>query len=138
VHGKCVVRSCRILCAGLLSLLLYGCQNTDASHGRNVENVTIGTVQRNICVGLRSADVIPVLGSPNMVTKDARGNETWVYDKIHSEGEVRASGSYLTLFLFGGSQVKGSHSSSERTLTIIIHFNEDSRVQDFPYRTTTF
>jgi outer membrane protein assembly factor BamE (lipoprotein component of BamABCDE complex) len=133
-----MVGNFRILCACLLSLLVCGCQNTDASRGRNAENVTIGTVQRNIYVGMRSADVVAVLGSPNMVTKDTKGNETWVYDKIHSESEVKASGGYLTLFLFGGSQAKGSHLSSERTLTIIIHFDEDSRVQNFSYRTTTF
>jgi hypothetical protein len=138
MHEKSMVKSFTNVYAGLLLLLVRGCQNTDVSYGRNVENVTIGTAQRNICVGMRSADVIAVTGSPHMATKDRRGNETRVYAKIHSEGEVRESGSYLALFLFDGSQVKRSHSSGERTLTMSIQFYQDSRVQDLPYRTTTF
>jgi hypothetical protein len=87
---------------------------------------------------MTSAEVVEVLGSPNMVTKNAEGNETWVYDKIHSEYEATRSESGICLILFGGSSSKASGSSSERTLTIVVHFDENSRVIDFSYRTTSF
>ena len=102
------------------------------------ENITIGTVQRSIYVGMSSADVVSVLGSPNMVTKNDTGNETWVYDKIHSQSESKQSDGFMTLILFGGTQSSASSARSERTLTIVIHFDAESRVSNFTYRTTTF
>jgi outer membrane protein assembly factor BamE (lipoprotein component of BamABCDE complex) len=119
----------------LLSLILYGCQSVNS---QSEDKVTVGTVQRHIYAGMSSADVVAVLGSPNMVSKDTNGNETWVYDKVHSESEVKSSSGYLGLILLGGGQSKGSRSSSEHTLTIIIHFDEHFKVRDFSYRATTF
>lgn len=102
------------------------------------ENLTLGTVQRSIYVGMSSSDVVSVLGSPNMVTKNETGTETWVYDKIHSQAESKQSDGFMTLILFGGSQSSSTSSRSERTLTIVIHFDTASRVSSFTYRTTTF
>ncbi|MDR1173823.1 MAG: hypothetical protein LBK24_03455 [Puniceicoccales bacterium] len=115
-----------------------------------VERVTVGSVQRFIRNGMTSAEVVEVLGSPNMVTKNAEGNETWVYDKVHSEYEAKRSESGICLVLLGGiksfgglggsggSTTKASGSSSERTLTIVVHFDKNGKVIDFSYRTTSF
>lgn len=43
---------------------------------------TLGTVQSQITQGMDQSEVAVVLGAPNMVTQDAKGNETWIYDKI--------------------------------------------------------
>ncbi|MDR2629058.1 MAG: hypothetical protein LBC30_03665 [Puniceicoccales bacterium] len=123
----------KLLLLSIVMLFATACQ-TNAP----VERVTVGTVQRFIRQGMTSAEVIEVLGSPNMVTKNAEGNETWVYDKIHSECEAKRSDFGICLILFGGSSTKVSGSSSERTLTIVVHFDKNNKVTDFSYRTTSF
>ncbi|MDR1528510.1 MAG: hypothetical protein LBS22_02920 [Puniceicoccales bacterium] len=141
----------KLLFLSAMMLFITACQTAkDSSKNAPVERVTVGTVQRFIRHGMTSAEVVEVLGSPNMVTKNAEGNETWVYDKIHSEYEAKRSDSGICLILFGGSrgfggggglggsETKASGSSSERTLTIVVHFDKNGKVIDFSYRTTSF
>jgi outer membrane protein assembly factor BamE (lipoprotein component of BamABCDE complex) len=129
----------KLLLLSTMMLFATACQTTkDSSKSAPVERVSVGTVQRFIRNGMTSAEVVEVLGSPNMVTKNAEGNETWVYDKIHSEYEAKRSDFGICLILFGGSSAKASGGSSERTLTIVVHFDKNSKVIDFSYRTTSF
>jgi outer membrane protein assembly factor BamE (lipoprotein component of BamABCDE complex) len=129
----------RLLFLSIMPLFAMACQTaSNSAKSVPVERVTVGTVQRFIRNGMTSAEVVEVLGSPNMVTKNAEGNETWVYDKVYSEYEAKRSESGICLILLGGSSSKASGSSSERTLTIVVHFDKNSRVIDFSYRTTSF
>ena len=41
--------------------------------------------------------VAAALGSPNIVTRDAAGRETWIYDKIASEASYSSSDAYGTI-----------------------------------------
>lgn len=102
--------------------------------GLEGDKLTVGTVQREIRVGMSSAAVAEALGSPNVVTTDEQRREVWVYDKIATD--VSASGGYWTLLLVG--QSAGSASKSQRTLTIIVKFDEDKKVRDFAYHTSRF
>ena len=43
---------------------------------------TLGKVQSSITEGMDQAEVAAAIGAPNIVTQDAKGNETWIYDKI--------------------------------------------------------
>ncbi|MDR2432201.1 MAG: hypothetical protein LBD34_00390 [Puniceicoccales bacterium] len=129
----------KLLFLSIMTLFVTACRTAnDSAKSVSVERVTVGTVQRFIRNGMTSAEVVGVLGSPNMVTKNAEGDETWVYDKVHSEYETTRSESGICLILFGGSRAKASGSSSERTLTIVVHFDKNSKVIDFSYRTTSF
>ncbi|MDR1401487.1 MAG: hypothetical protein LBI81_00830 [Puniceicoccales bacterium] len=131
----------RIFLFASLVFFISGCE-TEQPHNYTYasppDQVTIGTVQRFVKKGMYSYEVIEALGSPNMVTKNAEGCETWVYDKIHSEYETRASDGGLNLIIFGTHSARRTGSSEERTLTIVIHFDLDARVSDFSYRTTSF
>ncbi len=102
--------------------------------GLEGDRVTVGTVQREIRIGMSSAEVIEALGSPNVVTTDEQRREVWVYDKIATE--VTASGGYWTLGLVG--QSAGAASKSQRTLTIVIKFDEEKKVRDFAYHASSF
>ena len=93
-------------------------------------------VQREIKVGMPSAAVAEILGSPNVVTTDEKRREVWVYDKIASERIASSSAS--SIFLFFGDQNQGASSSSQRTLTIVIKFDESSMVRDFAYHNSRF
>ena len=106
------------------------------SHRGDVDskgNLTVGTVQKSIKHGMSSVGVAEVLGSPNIVQNDGTG-EVWIYDKISSQ--VSASRSSGTLILISGAS--GSASSNQRTLTIIIKLDQESKVKKFTYHTSRF
>lgn len=130
-------------CALILSAA--GCSSA-ADHGAQVaaaqaagDRLTVGTVQREIRVGMSGADVVGVLGAPNMVTTDERRRETWVYDRISTQTAYSSSaGGVNVLFLAGAGARAGAASTSQRTLTVIIRFDEVGRVRDFAYRSSSF
>jgi outer membrane protein assembly factor BamE (lipoprotein component of BamABCDE complex) len=112
----------------------------------DTDRVTVGTVQKEIRLGMSGAEVAEVLGSPNIVTTDTERRETWVYDKISSEvAYSKSEGSVVGLIfggsgggLGGGSTSAGATSTSQRTLTVVIKFDENKLVRDFSYHTSRF
>ncbi len=110
------------------------------------DRVTIGTVQREIRVGMPSAEVAAILGAPNIVSTDTDRREVWIWDKVSKEVSYsRSSGLIAGLVIGssgggvgGGSKNAGAASTSQRTLTIIVKFDETDRVRDFLYRTSSF
>ena len=108
------------------------------SHRADVENsgnLTVGTVQRNIKKGMSGAEVASTLGSPNIVTTDAQMRVTWIYDKITSEVVRSESAAGIPFLTIGTS---GARSKSQKTLTVIIKFDEGSKVREFAYHTSRF
>lgn len=143
----------RITYAGLLSaaflMMTAGCtasQHVDEVRADDSERVTVGTVQKEINMGMSAAEVAAVLGSPNIVTTDEERRETWIYDKISTEVAYSRSGGTIIGLIFGGSggglgagsASSGAESTSQRTLTVIIKFDEEERVRDFSYHTSRF
>ena len=141
-----------------LALVLTACQ-TASEHRAAVrddsgDRVTVGKVQREIRVGMTNAEVVEVLGSPNMVTTDEARREVWVYDKISTERVYSTSSGGVSALILGGALVgaglvggagggsydasSGAESTSQRTLTIVIKYDEQSRVRDFAYRSSSF
>lgn len=136
--------------SALAALLTVGCSAThhaaDVREADDVDRVTVGTVQKEISLGMSAADVATVLGSPNIVTTDDNRQETWIYDKISSDVTYSRSSGTIVGLIFGssgggagvGSTSAGSTSSSQRTLTVIIKFDNDNLVRDFSYHTSRF
>ena len=127
----------------MLCLSLAGCMGA-ADHRAAVrddtaDKLSVAAVQREIRVGMSGADVVAVLGSPNMITTDSERRETWVYDRIVTERVYSTSNGGLGLTLGGlvggadgggigglggrGAHSAGAMSTSQRTLTIIIKFD---------------
>ena len=46
------------------------------------DNLSLGKVQSQIKKGMNQTEVLEVLGSPNIVTKNSNGDEVWTYDRI--------------------------------------------------------
>jgi outer membrane protein assembly factor BamE (lipoprotein component of BamABCDE complex) len=144
----------------VLSALVLGCQSA-GQHAEAVrqaqdggDRLTVGAVQREIRVGMPNADVVGVLGAPNMVTTDEQRREVWVYDRIATDTVYSSSSGGVSVLVLGGALVgsavvgalpggnysssAGARSTTQRTLTVIIKFDSDSRVRDFAYRSSSF
>ena len=93
----------KICCLFLGFLLLSGC-STASSHLKSVKSdegdrITVGKVQREIRIGMPSAQVIEALGSPNIVSTDENRLEVWVYDKIATDVSYSNSNGGVWLIL---------------------------------------
>lgn len=140
----------RITAVVLAVLLTAGCSAThhaeDVRAAADADRLTVGTVQREIHMGMSAADVATVLGSPNIVTTDDERLETWIYDKISSDVTYSRSSGTIVGLIFGssgggagvGSTSAGATSSSQRTLTVVIKYDANNRVRDFSYHTSRF
>lgn len=128
-----------VLPALLASFLLLGsgCVNQQ-TQSSNADRLTIASVQRSIRIGMTSSDVVGILGAPNMVTTDEKRNETWVYDRMCTSIQGSSNEGYFTIILAGGRSSRYSRQTSQRSLTIIIMFDEQGKVRDFRYRQTSF
>ncbi|MDO9708519.1 hypothetical protein [Paracraurococcus lichenis] len=134
-----------ILPAAALVLLLSGCMSA-SEHAQQVaagtaaqDRLTLGTVQREIRVGMSGEEVVGILGAPNMVTSDEKRRESWVYDRLATEQVYSSSaGGVNALFLAGASARAGAAQTTQRTLTVIIRFDEARKVRDFSYRSSSF
>tara|TARA_B110000196_G_scaffold320337_1_gene342062 strand:+ start:7299 stop:7745 length:447 start_codon:yes stop_codon:yes gene_type:complete len=116
------------------------------------DKLTLGTVQSKIKKGMNQTEVLEVLGSPNIVTKNSKSNEVWTYDKIGSNqsSSNEASATYgqsqlnqgFWAFLFGGTTNSAKSSSDRNTesksLTVIIAFDSNSNVSDFTYQSLKY
>ncbi len=150
-----------LLISGLVALLgVTGCQSAQ-EHAADVnaanaeaDRLTVGTVQREIRVGMSGGEVASVLGAPNIVTTDQERREVWVYDRISTNRAYSTSsggasalvlvgvlvGDSLAGGLGGGnySSSDGASSTTQKTLTVVIKFDDQGSVRDFAYHTSTF
>ena len=143
-----------LMIAAGLGLLVSGCmtagQHRDAVRDDASSRLTVGTVQKEIHVGMSGAQVSEVLGAPNIVTTDENRHEVWIYDKIATEVAYSKSEGGLSALILGGggsaggglggggSQAAGAASRSQRTLTVVIKFDENKLVRDFSYHQSSF
>lgn len=138
--------------------LLAGCMSAsehaaEVQKGHEGDRLTVGTVQREIHQGMSGAEVAQALGAPNIVTTDERGREVWVYDRVATDTAYSSSqGGVSTLILgvisgsgflagAGGGETyyrAGAKSTNQRTLTIIVKFDEERKVRDFAYHSSNF
>jgi outer membrane protein assembly factor BamE (lipoprotein component of BamABCDE complex) len=122
----------------LLTLGLAGCASNQPPSQIEDDRITVGTVQGQIEIGLDAASVAEILGSPNIVTTDEKRREVWIYDKISTDRVDSARSSHATLIILGTSVGESSSSTRQRTLTVIIKYDEDKKVRDFAYNYTQF
>lgn len=144
----------KLLAIIFIPAFLVGCMSA-AEHRQAVqddsgEQLTVGTVQKEIKVGMSGAEVAQVLGSPNIVSTDEQRREVWIYDKVATDYAYSGSSGGISALILGWggsaaggvspgySSSAGAASRSQRTLTIIIKFDNDGMVRDFAYHTSKF
>jgi outer membrane protein assembly factor BamE (lipoprotein component of BamABCDE complex) len=146
----------RQLSKALLTVAIFISGCAADYHARKVQEansekrLTLGSVQQSVRKGMSGGEVMETLGSPNVVSTDDKGNEVWVYDKFATDvvasesgwniiGGVVGAGSGAAGGAgagFGGRS--GGASSSQRTLTVVVKFDENKRVRDFAYHSSRF
>jgi len=155
------MKSSLLLIGGLVATLtVSGCQSAQ-QHSADVEaanagadRLTVGTVQREVRVGMSGGEVASVLGAPNIVTTDEQRREVWVYDRISTTRAYSTSSGGVSALILGGALVgdglaggagsagysssDGASATTQKTLTVVIKFNEQGTVRDFAYHTSTF
>jgi hypothetical protein len=102
------------------------------------DQLTVGKVQGEIKVGLDAASVAQILGSPNIVTTDEKRREVWIYDKVSTDRVDQERSVGGTIIILGGHTASGSSSTTQKTLTIIIKYDEAKKVRDFAYNYSQF
>ena len=143
-----------ILSCVAASVMISGCmsagQHRAEVRDESTDRLTVGTVQREIRVGMPGSGVIQVLGAPNVVTTDENRLEVWVYDKVATETVQSSSSGGVSALILGGSgdfaggavggvsRAAGATSRTQRTLTIVIRMDAEGRVRDFSYRASQF
>lgn len=122
----------------LASLIgVAGCRHP-APPSEQPEKLTVGTVQREIKVGMSAAAVAEILGAPNIVTTDEERREHWIYDKVSSDSVDTSNSVGGSIIIFGGGTSQRERSRNQKTLTIIIKFDENKLVRDFAYNFSQF
>lgn len=143
----------RLIIVLLLVSFFFGC--TSAHHQQQLQSAkerefTVGIVQKEIRVGMSQTEVAEALGSPNIVTRDKDGKESWIYDKIASEasyskssvggagGAAGVTGTTLILGILTGGYESGASSTTQKTLTVIIKYDDEKLVESFSYHSSKF
>ena len=133
----------------LLLVFLSQCGEKTVNYAPENNKLTLGKVQQTLKKGMSQGEIVVALGSPNMVTTDAQGLETWVYDKLSTEvssGTKKkgfnllggAVGSTLGVGATAGSSSSSSStSSSQKTLTVVLKFVE-KKLETFTYNASSF
>lgn len=122
------------------TFLIAGCAQKASWHANEVaqaenQTFTVGEVQRNVRKGMSSAEVVEVLGSPNIVSTDEQGREVWVYDRFSTE-QVASASNGLTFTL--SDVASGARRTSQSTITVIIKYDNANTVRDIAYHTSRF
>jgi outer membrane protein assembly factor BamE (lipoprotein component of BamABCDE complex) len=139
-------RSPRLVMAMGAILLMAGCTVPTRPDTAPEERLTVGTAQREIRLGMSGSEVAGSMGSPNIVSTDPERNEVWIYDRISTE-YVRADQSAGALLIgvggsaggaVGGRASKSKATRTQRTLTVIVWFDDGGQVRDFSYHTSRF
>ena len=143
----------RYLSVLLVVISLAACTATyhkNQVQDNSTDRVTVGKVQKEIRTGMSGAEVAQVLGSPNIVTTDENRREVWIYDKVATDTVYSSSSGGIVSLILGftgdfvgaalpyGSMHSGATSSNQRTLTIVIKFDNNGKVRDFAYHTSSF
>ncbi|AQA20030.1 hypothetical protein BST95_19070 [Halioglobus japonicus] len=117
-----------LISVALITSCLIGCAETRVidSTATEHERITIASVQ-SIKPGDTNTSVIERLGTPEIITSNEDGGETWVYDKITvlQETESGATG----VFSRGSTSVRTSNA-----MIVTVYFDNANKVTDVKYR----
>jgi hypothetical protein len=113
-----------------LSFVLLTFFSACSSHEKPIQksNLTFSNVKNGIVKKKTTqAEIIQMLGSPNLTTRNQRGEEVWTYSRQRTDSE--SGGSFFSVLIAGNNKAFSSMSSS--TFDLIITFNSKDVVEDY-------
>ena len=114
------------------SIVLVSCASTTPPQK---SNLTTGVVKTSIKEGITSqAEIVQLIGSPNIITKNKDGEEVWTYSRQSFDSSSGAFGGGL--IFFGGSKAFSSASSS--SFDLIITFDKQNLVKNYSIVSSQF
>lgn len=146
IRPRTLKRTTTLSVAAIAALLVVlpssGCRSASshvgALHPTREQELTVGVVQKEIRRGMSQSDVAQALGSPNIVTREDNGADTWVYDKIATEASYSSDSGGIWLIIAGYNKNAGASATTQKTLTVVIKFDRSGRVDTFTYHSTKF
>lgn len=109
----------------LTSAFITGCVTEEPSQK---SNLNYGSVKKNIIKGqTNQSEIMQLLGSPNLVTKNRGGDEVWSYTRQSYDSKSGAWGGGI-LLVGGGSAFSNTSSSS---FDLILTFDNKDVVKDY-------
>jgi len=97
------------------------------------QEFAVDAMQREIKVGLDQASVLSALGPANRVSSDSQRREVWTYENISSDRVDTESSVGGGIIVFAGGKSPDVNSPSQRTLTLVIYYDEAKKVRKFAY-----
>lgn len=131
------------LIASLALILSLGACVTGSNQPGDKTNLTFGAVKSQIKKGeTTQVEIVKLLGSPNITSKNKKGQEVWTYSRTGTTNE-KASASGGILFgasglLGGAGGSKAVDTTSVSTFDLIITFNDNDIVDDYSVVTSKF
>lgn len=124
-------------------LLLTGCASQKKSNSKLNKAFVERSIKKNLTT---KAQVIELLGHPEMVNSSSDGDEQWVYAKGSSEHDAGYGGIGTTMLGVMGTTLTGldvstanySSSTSTQTTTLTIYFNKKSKVTKYNFSSSRF
>lgn len=120
----------------LICILFISCVPSNQTSQKIAKEsaLTPGMAKAYIQPGKTSqTEVLEIFGPPDLVTHKY-GKDVWTYDKISYE--VSTQGGYLTVLLAGISG--GGSSTSNKSVMLIIYFDENDVVMDYKLSAAKF
>jgi outer membrane protein assembly factor BamE (lipoprotein component of BamABCDE complex) len=112
-----------------LAIFISGCATFPLSKEPvQKSNLTMGTIKTKIIKGKTTqAEVMELLGAPNLVTKNRENNEVWNYNRMSFKAmDGEDSGN---LIFWGGSRAVST--TTTQSFDLIIEFDKNDVVKDY-------
>jgi len=118
-------------------LLIQGCSSTPKDEKNSP--FTTGNVQLSLKQGVTTqAEVLEKFGPPNIAAVDSTGNDLWTYQKFATVTQSSGQGGYFWLVIVGGNTGTSGLEQTQKTMTLIIKFDQDKKIKEFKSMSTNF
>jgi hypothetical protein len=125
------------LFSAIVLIALGGCSTTQYGVSESSKLDAAGPTERKVILGMGSANIAALLGSPNIVAGLENEEKAWTYEGIASDVSYARSGNAIVGVIFDphfdNSISHKTVSDLQPTLTVVIRFNRHDRVRDFSY-----
>jgi len=123
--------------------IFVGCATPAKSNSKLKKTIIEKNIKKNVTT---KAQVIELLGHPEMINSSSDGEEQWVYVKGSSESDAGYGDIGAGMLGFMGTTLTGMHigganyssSSSTKTTTFTVYFDNKNRVSKYNYSSARY